>query len=146
MTILRQFQLYHSLLGKKALFNLKQIKWFLLLALFAVAFGIYDAIRENEENKKYFRDLNLMLKGVVESVDLSYIPNGFGVVKVSIIESNKNFYDPRKDRKYYYCIIKDNQAEFYQYGLYDCKVGDTIEVNTRKRIFIIKNGAKSDIE
>ena len=81
-----------------------------------IVVGIYNTIRENKKDKKYFSDLNLKLIGVVEAVDLSYTPNGFGVVKVNIIESNKEYYDPRKDLEYYYCIIKDRKAEFYQIG------------------------------
>jgi hypothetical protein len=127
-----------------------KIKWLIVLVLAVVAVGIYNTVREKKayekEEKKYFDDLNLYLKGVVESVDLTYLPNGFGVVKVNIIETNRNFYDPRKDRKFYYCLIKNNQAEFYQHAIYDCAVGDTIEVNTNKRTFLISNNNKRIFE
>jgi hypothetical protein len=126
--------------------KMTQIKWFMVLALFAFAIGICNTIKENKGDKKYFDELNLKLTGIVESVDLSYIPNGFGVAKVSIINSNRHYYDPRDDHEYYYCLIKNGKAEIYQSGLYECAIGDTINVNTRKRIFLIKNGVKEDIE
>ena len=118
-----------------------QIKWFIVLALFAFAIGICNSIKENKEDKKYFDELNLKVTGVVESVDLTY-PGVFGVIKASILESNIDFYDPRKSRQYYYCLIKNKQVEFYQYDLYECAVGDTISVNTRRRSFLIKRGSK----
>jgi hypothetical protein len=120
-----------------------KIKWLIVLVLAVLAIGIFNTVRENtayeKEEKKYFNDLNLYLKGVVLAVDYKYPANGFGVVKVNIIETNRDFYDPRKDRNFYYCLIKNNQAEIYQHAIYDCAIGDTIEVNTNKRIFLIRN-------
>jgi len=117
-------------------------KWWWVAIILFLIFIIYDQIRISNYNKKYLINLNLVLTGIVESVDLSYIPNGFGVVKVNVIKSNINYYDPRNDHKYYYCLIKNSQAEFYQHALYECEIGDTIEVNTRERIFIIRNDGK----
>lgn len=119
-----------------------KILWWTMLITFAVIFTIYNVRRDRKNERKYFEDLNLKLTGIVELVDLSYIPNGVGVVDVKIIESNKDFYDPRSNHEYYYCLIKNNKAEFYQQALYECAIGDTIKVDTRKRIFIIQNGAK----
>jgi hypothetical protein len=125
---------------------MKEIRWFILFAFVAIGFGVYNAVSSHNRQKNYFDKLDLRLTGVVESLDLSYLPNGFGVVKVKILQANKNFYDPRKDLKYYYCLIKNGYAEFYQHGLYNCEIGDTVDVNTRKRVFVIKNGSKTDVE
>lgn len=125
---------------------MRKYRWYILAFIFILIVGVYSTVSQNNKDKKYFNDLNLKLTGIVESVDLSYIPNGFGVVKVGIIESNIDFYDPRNDLDYYYCIVKNKKAEFYQHGLYNCAIGDTIEVDTRKRSFLIRNGQKIDRE
>ena len=103
----------------------------------------------NEANKKerYFTDLNLALKGEVLAVDLPNSSNGFGIVKVKVLETNKPYYDPRKDSRYYYCIIKDGLAEIYQHSVSNCEPGDTITLDTWKRRFRIdKKDGKHEIQ
>ena len=95
---------------------------------------------ETREASKYFDDLNLKLTGVIERIDEVVSSNGFDVVRVRIIHTNIDLYDPRKGRDYYYCIIRNNHAEFYQGDTRGCEPGDTLEVDTRKRLFLVHKG------
>lgn len=92
---------------------------------------------ENKEQSEYFDSLDLELTGIVQSIDLPSPYNGFGILKVSVIKSNFNQYDPRESKEHYYCIIRNGQAELYQFALYDCEIGDSIEVSTKDRLFLV---------
>ena len=111
---------------------------FLVLGLILVTVSfIYYITKDASDNKKYFNDLNLNLKGEVLATDVQNGFNGFGIVRVKIVESNINFYDPRGKSRNYYCIIKNGFAEIYQHGISECEIGDTITVDTKKREFKI---------
>ncbi len=92
---------------------------------------------ESKEQREYFDSLDLKLSGTIQSIDMPYGFNDFGILKVSIISSNISWYDPRKKLDHYYCIIKNNLAEIYQFDLNNCDIGDTIEVNTLNRLFLV---------
>jgi hypothetical protein len=98
----------------------------------------YHLWKESHDSKRYFDELDLKLKGEVLSVDIPGGYNGFAIVKVKVLETNKDYYDPRNDAKNYYCIIKNGLAEIYQLGLYECKPGDDVIVDTKRRIFTIQ--------
>jgi hypothetical protein len=116
--------------GSKIIFNV------------AIAISAIWFVNDHFENKKkqndYLKGLNLILVGKVDSVNIPRPFNGFGIVKVSMIESNFSSYDPRKDHESYYCLINDNQAEIYQYFVDACEPGDIVKVNTSERTFTIQ--------
>jgi hypothetical protein len=107
----------------------------------------YDRWKESHDSNRYFDELNLQLKGKVLAIDIPQGYNGFGVVKVKILETNKDYYDPRNDARNYYCVIKDGIAEIYQHGVFNCQPGDVVIVDVKRRIFTIQkpNGA-TDIQ
>lgn len=98
----------------------------------------YHLWRESHDSKRYFDKLDLQLKGEVLSVDIPQGYNGFAIVKVKMLKTNKDYYDPRNDAKNYYCIIKNGLAEIYQPGVYKCEPGDNVTVDTRMRLFTIQ--------
>lgn len=61
---------------------------------------------------------------------------GIGIIRINIIESNINEYDPREKQANYYCIIKDGKAEIYGWWPADVRKGDTLKLDVRKRTMI----------
>jgi|SRR5690625_707888 len=76
---------------------------------------------------------DLMLTGEVYEV-LDNIGNyhSTGILRVNIIDSNIELYDPRDKQANYYCIIKNGQAEVYESELTGTKKGDTILIDIKK--------------
>lgn len=101
------------------------------------AWFFYDVAKTANDDKIYFNDLNLNLKGEVLAIDIPDNYNGFGIVRVKILASNINDYDPIGKIKNYYCIIKNGIAEIYQLGIHECEIGDIVIVDTKKREFTI---------
>jgi hypothetical protein len=110
-------------------------KIFLIIAVLLVGVWIYGGMLEHKTTEKYLNSLGLQLTGTVSYVDAPANSNGFGIIGVRAIYSNKMIVDTAITTKY--CVIRNDSAEFYQIGAGDCVVGDTIEVDTNKRIFII---------
>jgi hypothetical protein len=109
-----------------------------LLGIAAVlALVIYLQTRESDLNKRYFNELGLILKGVVLHTDVRNGHNGFGIIRLHVLESNKPYYDPRKQPDYFYAVIHGDSAEIYQGSAASCEPGDTIRLNTLTRDFII---------
>lgn len=84
-----------------------------------------------EVDIKNFKGIkNLKLTGEVYDV-LSDIGNyhSTGILRVNIIETNMEYYDPRDKQANYYCIIKQGKAEFYVKGVSDIKPNDSIYIN-----------------
>ena len=78
----------------------------LVALLIPLSMFVDDLIKDRKETSAYFQSLDLVLSGVVQSIDRPPSSNDFGILKVSILKSNRSFYDPRKERKFYYCLIK----------------------------------------
>jgi len=114
-------------------------RWFhfVIGSVIVTAMFFYSIAKKASDNKTYFNDLNLKLKGEVLAVDAPTGYNGFGILKVKIVASTINDYDPREKIKNYYCIIKNGIAEIYQSGIYECEIGDIVTVDTKKREFTI---------
>lgn len=111
----------------------------IIIAFVVVIFLIVYNLRKNSRvNNHYFDELALHLKGEVLAVDAPGGYNGFGILKVKVLETNINNYDPRNKAENYYCIIKNGMAEIYQLGVYDCKPGDIVIVDTQKKEFTIQ--------
>lgn len=98
---------------------------------------ILECQETNTYDNKYFNDLRLNLKGEVLSVETPRSSNGFGIIRVKVLNSNVKNYDPRDRYRYFYCLIKDSIAELYQLSAKSCNPGDTVIVNTDKREFTL---------
>lgn len=85
---------------------------------------------------------SLRLKGVV--YDLNSNIRGFhgrGIIRLDIIETNIDFYDPRDKQANYYLIIKDGKAEVYDVIVSHLNIGDTvyIDISNRNLFYINEN-------
>ncbi len=99
--------------------------------------------RQNKIDRACLEDLNLQLVGVVDTIDEGRNYHGYGIIRVKIINSNIQEYDPRSQQEFYFCIIKSGIAEIYTHT-FVTKV-DTITINTKgKTISYIKNGKKEE--
>ena len=114
---------------------------------FIVWMSHFDCKKENEINKVGLEDLNLKLTGVVVSVDYGDNFNGCGIIRLRVINSNIQEYDPRGKLKYYFCVIKKGMAEIYTgvpppfYNI----IGDTMIFDTRAKMGgYLKNGEKAN--
>lgn len=72
-----------------------------------------DYKEQNRIDKELLENLNLQLTGVIDSVDVFNGYGGFGIIRLKIISSNMDDYDPRPDHAFYYCVIKKGTAEIY---------------------------------
>ena len=101
--------------------------------------------RPNDDLKvvdvKDFRGIeNLKLTGeVYEVVDNIGNYHGTGILRVNVIETNIEYYDPRDHQANYYCIIKNGKAEIYINNLSKVTVGDTISINIPEKIARVYN-------
>ena len=94
-----------------------------------------------EIDKVGLEDLNLQLIGVVDSVDNGDNYHGYGIIRLRIISSNLQEYDPRSKQEFYFCIIKNGKAEIYEHTFVS-KV-DTVTIDTKKKIIsYIENGRR----
>ena len=97
--------------------------------------------RQNKIDRVCLEDLNLQLVGVVDTLEEGRNYHGYGIIRVKIINSNIQEYDPRSQQEFYFCIIKNGIAEIYTHT-FVTKV-DTITINTKGKIIsYIKNGRK----
>jgi len=97
--------------------------------------------RQNKIDRVCLEDLNLQLVGVVDTIEEGRNYHGYGIIRVKIINSNIQEYDPRSQQEFYFCIIKNGIAEIYTHT-FVTKV-DTITINTKGKIIsYIKNGRK----
>ena len=94
---------------------------------------------------KDFRGIeNLKLTGeVYEVVDNIGNYHGTGILRVNIIETNIEYYDPRDHQANYYCIIKNGKAELYVKGVSDIKPNDSIFVNISQEKSIVFNSKRN---
>jgi len=99
--------------------------------------------RQNKIDRVCLEDLNLQLVGVVDTLEEGRNYHGYGIIRVKIINSNIQEYDPRSQQEFYFCIIKNGIAEIYTHT-FVTKV-DTITINTKGKIIsYIKNGRKEE--
>lgn len=97
-------------------------------------------------DKDDFRGIeNLYLVGVVDSIQQVMNKmegyHGRSIIRLNIVKSNMDEYDPRKKQANYYCIIKKRKAEIYEHpgGL---TKGDTVvlDIKERKITYHFSNG------
>ena len=96
--------------------------------------------KEKNDDANYFDRLDLQLTGVIDYLGAPTSANNFGVIGLTVLSTNKSHLDERKNRRYYYCLIKNGRAELYQYGVNRCQIGDTILLNTKNGLFVTKRG------
>ena len=123
-------------------------KIILVAAIIAAYFLARHEMKAGKKKTDSIDKINLELTGIVESVDLPESSNGFGIVRTRILQSDLSNYAPPPDADFYYCNIKDGVAEFYQLGGGDCRIGDTIKIDTQNGSFVILrkgNAIKKDI-
>ena len=83
-----------------------------------------------------FSGLNLKMTGVVTSLNKNVRRGNFhgrGIMRLNILESNIDYYDPRDTQKNYYCIIKDGVAEVYDANVFETEIGDTVQIDTQEQ-------------
>jgi|GEM_PF-2730544 len=84
---------------------------------------------------------HLKLVGVItETDDLERASvHGYGIISMGIIESNVDFYNPRKTNSRYYISIDGDRAELYIY-VGTKRAGDTVKIDmTAAKEFWYKN-------
>lgn len=88
---------------------------------------------------------NLKLQGEVTEIvrDVGRAYHGTGIIRINVITSNVDTYDPREYQANYICIIKNDKAEFYSNIPYYAQVGDLIEIDIPNNMaHIIDEGGK----
>ena len=108
------------------------VPFFLLLSCKHSSNPITDLSKEN-----YDEIGELKLKGVVYDLYSPLFPqyHGYGIVRINIVQSNMEFYDPRNRLDEYLLLIKNKKAELYQpTALFT--IGDTIEVDMQNKRII----------
>jgi hypothetical protein len=109
-----------------------------------IIFFHLDTKRKNEIDKVGLEDLNLQLIGVIESVDKGNNYHGYGIIRLKIISSNIQEYDPRGKQEFYFCIIKNGVAEIYDHTSVIFKK-DTLVYDTKAKMGgYLRNGKKED--
>ena len=100
-----------------------------------------DYQKEKEIDKIGLEDLNLKLTGVVVSVDYGDNFHSYGIIRLKVINSNIQEYDPRGKLQYYFCVIKNGMAEIYYHTPVSNTIGDTMQFDTGIKMGgFIKNG------
>ena len=123
---------------------MKQV-FFLLFGIISISIFFFLTNKRKDANERDFlTKLDLHLLGIVEDVDKVEGYNGTGVIRIKIINSNINDYDPRTINPFYYCIIKNGLAEIYDGNAQECNIGDTIEIDTQKKLLSWKNLGKEN--
>ena len=119
---------------------MKRIILILLIGIVIIT-GFFYLINRSEVNlnKSGLEDLDLKLRGVVYKIDKVSGFNGSGIANLKIINSNVRNYDPRPTDSYYYCIIKNGEAEIYDSHVRFMSIGDTIEIDTKNKTILYKN-------
>ncbi len=120
----------------------------LLVLTSLLSFGCFNKKSTHLEEKSWrgFDGLDLQLKGVVYYVN-NEIGNGYhgrGVIRMDLLESNTKKYDPRKQQRNYYAIIKNNKAEIYDDNVYYVEIGDTLLIDTKEETIRWLNEDKKD--
>ncbi|OAD91923.1 hypothetical protein A7A78_10555 [Aequorivita soesokkakensis] len=116
------------------------------LSLILLSCNFFEDDGQNVVDVNDFQGIeNLYLVGTVISIQqVMNKMEGYharGIIRVNIIKSNMDDYDPRNKQANYYCLIKNRKAEIYEHpgGL---KKGDTIilDIKDRNITYYYSNG------
>jgi hypothetical protein len=101
--------------------------------------------QQKKIDKDFLEDINLQLLGVVDTVDKGNHYHGYGIIRLKVISSNIQEYDPRHKQEFYFCIIKNGIAEVYDHTSATYKQ-DTLFYDTKLKIGgFLKNGKKEEV-
>jgi hypothetical protein len=119
----------------------------IILVIVFVFGGIIFFTLENQKQNKIeevgLEDLNLQLTGIIDTIDEGDNYHGYGIIRVKIISSNVEEYDPRSKQEFYFCIIKNGMAEIYDHTPTNYSKGDTLMYNTKEKLgSFLRNGKK----
>jgi len=114
----------------------------LFVGIIVLLFVYFSKEGKSVVNREALEDLNLQLTGVVRRTDDPGNFNGTGIAGLKIISSNIENYDPRGKQEYYYCIIKNGEAEIYDSHVNFMSLGDTVVIDTKNRVIKYKSNNK----
>lgn len=97
------------------------------------------------DSEKEFNKLNFHLIGEVKSVDNPEYFNGFGVLNIEVHQTTLEYYDRRNLDSFYYCVIRNNRAQIYQFASRDFKIGDLVELDLSDRELKLLRGDKVQV-
>jgi hypothetical protein len=112
---------------------------YLIGLFFLFSVGYCNLVNHFNQQKKLVTDLHLKMRGVIVSKEL--VPNckGYGVVKVKVLDSNIEYYNPAIPP--YYCKINATDAHFFAQVTnvnVKAQLGDTVFVDTdSSRVYTI---------
>lgn len=75
---------------------MKQILFIIGGIIIILCFGAYKTGSHDQANREALDSLNLHLTGVVESVQEGDNFHGYGIIRLKVISSNIQDYDPRR--------------------------------------------------
>lgn len=101
----------------------------ILLIIFVFAFKSQVDASENDEF--YYKKIGLELSGKITSFEDLFYGHDYGVISVSIKDSNIKEYDERKNLKRFLGVIKNGQADLVFNSISKIKIGDSIVVKNR---------------
>jgi len=93
-------------------------------------------IEKKEMGWRDFSGLDLKMIGVVTFLNEDVRNGNFhgrGIIRLNILETNLDYYDPRDNQLNYYCLIKDGVAEVYDNTISEMQIGDTIQIDTQEQ-------------
>ena len=99
----------------------------IMISIFVVSI-IIDS-NEYKEDNKYYKEVNLKLKGKITEVKPLTYEQNLGIIVIEITESNIQNYDERKSLKRYLGVIKNNKANLVFNSISSVKKGDSIVLN-----------------
>lgn len=118
---------------------MKKFKFFIILACFVSLLFIFMPMvfdKKDQENKEFFHQLNVYLKGYIKEVDT--IERGTVLLHIDVTETNNKFLDYRKSKREHIIVIQDSIAEFY-FCCYDLvQKGDYIIIKNDS-VFLKRN-------
>jgi len=111
---------------------LKKITFILFGIVLISLFFFYENKRTENINNKSIKDLDLKFSGVITEIEEVRSYNGYGIIRLKLINSNQESYDPRDSLDFYYCVVKNGIAEVYNHAYRNMK-GDTINIDTKRK-------------
>ena len=107
---------------------------FIPIFIFLIGFIIYDSINKKKRNandNEYFNSLNLHLSGkIIEIIQLEF-GHDYGIIKLNLKNSNRDFYDERNERDRHIGIIEKQKAKLIVMNVSEIKMNDSIFIEGR---------------
>ena len=126
--------------------EVKKVLVLLLFILIIAIIGFFNLNKEDDEERKYFSNLNFTFTGLVKKVEITN-EHDYGVIYVSVIQNNKGSnYEALFKGKYLFCKIRDSEALIVSPEIDEIQPGDTIVINTNqlKKYSVYRKGKLVD--